>query len=1255
MITIRVKQLDSSEFSVSVDPHASVAALKRQIRELKGLDEASQRLIFRGRVMQDAETRTLEQLGLEDGHAIHIVLRAPQEGSGSAAAAHAQPQASASQQQTPGSAVPPRQPGQVPGETRTRVPVSVSGVGVFGGISTMNASSGSGMSGLVSFLVGALESYGIPRDAAQRGAVTGAAASLTGSSQPERRHVGRRELIAQAWDALSFFASSVQAPALTSLQPPADDAAALSGIFSSLAAILASPAVLQDPLSDAAATSIRALAENPQNDSARAALMNLNVRMNALSQLLTTLVALSASVAADGELGSPPSNPETSSSLPHAEGHAQSRSQTQQQGPQQRFPSGAMRPQGGQHIADLMGQLVGQVLSSVSQGISQQQQFQHQDQQQQNQAQEQQQRYTEEPRAAATGPGSRGSGLASQPPTSETEPQGRAPGHGVPHAASSGSPAADRGMPGPQVGLQSILFQSLGPLIGQVAGAVNAAALNSAPGPESGLSGGTPSTARPAPQRVHVRLQSHPRVAPTGTANNTNQNQVPPAQSVHIRVNHPSAASTREASQAQSGSHPSVQIRMHPSGTAPSPSHGGAAMPVPSVSTEVPPVTNPGRATAGADSMGGGFSASFSFEGSFSNGANSSFSGSVDAPVPDAVASMNPILQSLALMDGFTVGDGSQIRTAADLVRSIQINDEGDVLGDPEHASEMERMLLAALEHLSINDLPDILLHGNTTSLARVRAPLCAFLQSEYGLDSTASPALFNSNAQAIWDSEVSRITPEHRQTLWNEFEAVFVEPRASDFYSGGGPHAVAVQLEAMMLRRIVEILCLVVRTDEVGDDMFPRAMVALIDHTVGELAYHLNLFCRRGWPDAQHLVRSFLNVMLECGVGGLGGALATPQMSVIVSMANNMIVQRITESFSRWEQRLYAGEQLEHGEQAEGRRISDQDAQTPSNLQASGTISMEPSGSPSPESQTQGHGNQSHNIRIAALPEDDVIMDDLMDELLDEIDEPPQVQTESKSGLGSASAAVAPMAADRGGSSGADRVPTSVPRGVGLASSANAFSARNNAIPAVRPRPSNLTFSGSSAGNTRKVARSSGAGSLETSTDSARSDVASIASTRTEVSQDFRDVLRRNDLPEDQIEKWQRILADDVEAMRKVRSSGGGASVHRSAVYREGGPQANPLESSVSSAPETLSPRVASRMGSQLVRRAMMSVRADPRDIDRVCSELDANNAIGGPLYMSTIEQGVRARLETDPDFDPSLFPNASERFQVGPRSKKL
>jgi len=70
-VTVKVRPSTGEAFEVSVDPSQTVAHLKGIIEEQQLVPAGQQRLIHRGRILEDSEA--LSHYGLEEGHTIHMV------------------------------------------------------------------------------------------------------------------------------------------------------------------------------------------------------------------------------------------------------------------------------------------------------------------------------------------------------------------------------------------------------------------------------------------------------------------------------------------------------------------------------------------------------------------------------------------------------------------------------------------------------------------------------------------------------------------------------------------------------------------------------------------------------------------------------------------------------------------------------------------------------------------------------------------------------------------------------------------------------------------------------------------------------------------------------------------------------------------------------------------------------------------------------------------------------------------------------
>ncbi|KAJ0398917.1 hypothetical protein P43SY_005275 [Pythium insidiosum] len=77
-ITLKVRTLDQRTYSISIATDASVPELKAVVAEETGVVLPRQRLIFRGKVLKNEEK--ISTYALEDGHVIHLVVRAENAG-----------------------------------------------------------------------------------------------------------------------------------------------------------------------------------------------------------------------------------------------------------------------------------------------------------------------------------------------------------------------------------------------------------------------------------------------------------------------------------------------------------------------------------------------------------------------------------------------------------------------------------------------------------------------------------------------------------------------------------------------------------------------------------------------------------------------------------------------------------------------------------------------------------------------------------------------------------------------------------------------------------------------------------------------------------------------------------------------------------------------------------------------------------------------------------------------------------------------
>ncbi|KAG8375821.1 hypothetical protein BUALT_Bualt10G0140200 [Buddleja alternifolia] len=78
-VEIKIKTLDSQTFTLRVDKRVPVPELKEQIASVTGVLSAQQRLICRGKVLNDDQL--LSAYHVEDGHTLHLVVRQQQNSS----------------------------------------------------------------------------------------------------------------------------------------------------------------------------------------------------------------------------------------------------------------------------------------------------------------------------------------------------------------------------------------------------------------------------------------------------------------------------------------------------------------------------------------------------------------------------------------------------------------------------------------------------------------------------------------------------------------------------------------------------------------------------------------------------------------------------------------------------------------------------------------------------------------------------------------------------------------------------------------------------------------------------------------------------------------------------------------------------------------------------------------------------------------------------------------------------------------------
>lgn len=101
-LSLNVRTLDQMTYPISISSEASVPQLKEAVEIKTGIGFARQRLIFRGKVLKNDQD--IRAYALEDGHTLHLVVRAE---NAALPAAAAPPTATAQQQAAPAARSPP--------------------------------------------------------------------------------------------------------------------------------------------------------------------------------------------------------------------------------------------------------------------------------------------------------------------------------------------------------------------------------------------------------------------------------------------------------------------------------------------------------------------------------------------------------------------------------------------------------------------------------------------------------------------------------------------------------------------------------------------------------------------------------------------------------------------------------------------------------------------------------------------------------------------------------------------------------------------------------------------------------------------------------------------------------------------------------------------------------------------------------------------------------------------------------------------
>lgn len=121
-LSLNVRTLDQMTYPISISSEASVPQLKEAVEMKTGIGFARQRLIFRGKVLKNDQD--IRAYALEDGHTLHLVVRAENAVAPAAVAAPAtateQQQATPAARPAPFGPVPPPQAGGAEAAARPR-------------------------------------------------------------------------------------------------------------------------------------------------------------------------------------------------------------------------------------------------------------------------------------------------------------------------------------------------------------------------------------------------------------------------------------------------------------------------------------------------------------------------------------------------------------------------------------------------------------------------------------------------------------------------------------------------------------------------------------------------------------------------------------------------------------------------------------------------------------------------------------------------------------------------------------------------------------------------------------------------------------------------------------------------------------------------------------------------------------------------------------------------------------------------------
>mmetsp|Transcript_8006 Transcript_8006/g.14230 ORF Transcript_8006/g.14230 Transcript_8006/m.14230 type:complete len:1248 (-) Transcript_8006:149-3892(-) len=1231
LLELRIKQLDSSEHVISISPASSILELKQRIETSLNVPVTSQRLIYRGRVLRDESA--IREYNMESGHVVHLVVRAHPAPTNADTSAHANNPAAAPPSGVPPTTAPTSQPS--PG-MQPRLHVHTAVVQNIGAPSQRGANNAiRSMHELTRFLQGALQSFGVPPDAAMRGAVAGAASTLTASSRVERRQTGRNELIDTIWSAIEHIAHRA-APSLVATLPPRPtapmgDAESMRLLFQAFITILRDESVVILP-TETARTAINTLASNPQDQDARRQLADLSTHLTALGNVLATLNALTASIAGNGELGTA-ADVEAASAVDAAGVSPNANAASARSAPTSGIPQGILNIPGITQVGPNMFRVDGQAANTPAQnagpGVPNQPPFSLGSILGQVMGQV----------MSNAGTAMAGTGLSPSPPPPPPNMTGAItnPGYG-PNATNFQVRAG-----GVQQGLQGVL-QSLGPLVANIATAAITSSMNNR----------QPQNPSYAQQPIPVTTAAvGPGIASRGIPMNPNVDAANVGNQAMLQQ--PAAPASNEGNRG------------------PPPISSDVSSSDSDIQMDV---------TIGLEGADGTAYAEFDIP---SGGNSDTLAQNIIGSILQSIAGQSMGRAAQANMGPTTAGafDGA-VPNAGSMGVGVATNEPVSIaqlirnMALPQDGSNLERFFFTAFEHLTVSEGINIF-NGNLQPLSRVRVPLRDFVVNEF-LHGDQSEESIRRAVNELVSGDVSSTLATLTQM------PNFVSRRRSNLI-----FEPRVTISGILERRLTEFVGILLNP-MVSNDDFPERSVMWLDHTTGEISYSLANMCNNGWSDASVIVQAWFMYFTQILGGPEFGMMLSFAGSIVlgyITGSYNRWVQRVvsgaipaaTAYHPPASQPAVAVAVAPLGTQTAAPapaipevspRIGQlgmtsgteqQHDPTPMDVEVPQTQSTRPVEAepvapvtiPQPvadnASPSVAPGEQAAlAVAVAADANDE--FDDLASELIEEMEHEKLGSQENHKSLDEPSnrsepkPSAAPVAEQS--KSSARSVATT------KRAASSAFQPGRVLNQASRPKPS-LSFASSSVARTSHqgvAAGSSSSGAATTASVARERQAPAVSPNKNNILSasanggvavdgipEFRSALLRS-MPDTESDRWAGILEADVEAQNGLKRR------PLSRAYRSGNPGSGPLSSS-GSEPQPFTPQVAGHLASGALRKAMEQTRIPPETISAVCKEIDASHSEFGAKYLEELEKSIASRLEYDPDYEPESFPYTSKRFR--------